>query len=254
MKRIFGYVLLAVILTSCLSSRKIINFQANVPIDTTLTVADSSAPYIPVIQPGDMLTIYVMSASPEVARFFNYSEQPGEQASMANCYIVDAHGMVRLPLIGFMEMAGLSTEAAHDSLTRKLEKYLLNPSVKLNIRNFRVTVMGEVLHPGVVTTSNEFLTLPEALAMAGDLTIYSKRSEIMIIREVNGKRTYGTVNFESREVFDSPYYLLHGNDIIYVPPLSTKKALAETWFRVIPVIFSGISLTMSVLAYVKLAK
>jgi polysaccharide export outer membrane protein len=132
-----------------------------------------------------------------------------------------------------------------------LEKFLVRPSVKVSIRNFRVSVIGEVLHPGLVNAVNEHLTLPEALAMVGDMTVYAKRDNVLIIREEQGKKVYANVNLESRELFSSPYYELHANDIVYVPPLKTKKTIAETWYRVLPIVFSGISMALAVLAITK---
>lgn len=253
MKKSFLFLLLMASFSSCIDSRKIVSFQASPTTDSAVFAAWVDKPYIPVLQSGDILSIFVTSSSPEVAKYFNFSERPEEQNSMANSYIVDANGMVRLPLVGFVHMSGLTTAEAHDTLTRRLEKYLLNPTIKISIRNYRVTVMGEVMHPGIVTTINESITLPEAIALAGDLTVYSQRDNILVIREENGQRIFGTVNLESREVFASPYYHLHSNDIIYVQPMKTKKAMAETWYRIIPVIFSGISLTMSVLAFTRIA-
>ena len=254
MKRIPFFFLLLIALSSCIDSRKIVSFQPSPETDSALFAAWKDTLYVPVVQPGDILSIFVTSSSPEVAKFFNFSERPEDQSSMANSYIVDANGMVRLPLVGFVHVSGLTIPSVHDTLTVRLEKYLLNPTIKINLRNFRVTVMGEVMHPGVVTTNNENLSLPEAIALAGDLTVYSQRDNVMVIREEGGKRVFGTVNLESREVFVSPYYHLHSGDIIYIQPLKTKKAMAETWYRIIPVIFSGISLTMSVLAFTRIAQ
>jgi polysaccharide export outer membrane protein len=254
MHRILFFFLSLTLFYSCIDSRKIVSFQADPATDSAVFAAWRDTPYVPIIQPGDILSIFVTSSSPEVAKYFNFSERPEDQSSMANSYIVDASGAVRLPLVGFIEVAGLTTLSAHDTLTRRLEKYLLSPTIKLNIRNFRVTVMGEVMHPGMVTTNNESISLPEAIALAGDLTVYSRRDNIMVIRQERGKKEFGTVNLESREVFASPYYHLHSGDIVYVQPLKTKKAMAETWYRIIPVIFSGISLTMSVLAFTKIAQ
>ena len=121
----------------------------------------------------------------------------------------------------------------------------------MTIRNFRVTVLGEVAHPGVLTVQNERITLPEALAMAGDMTVYSSRDNVLIVREENGKKSYGTVDLNSRELFTSDYYYLHANDIVYIEPLKTKKAMAENWYRILPIVFSGISLMLAALAVVK---
>lgn len=250
MKRIPALFFVIAAICSCISPKKIVNFQANGGLDTA-SAAVTNSHYIAIIQPGDLLSIYVASSSAEASKYFNFSERPEDQSSMANSYLVDEKGMIRLPMVGEIQVAGLTSGVARDTLTKRLEKYLVNPSIKLTIRNYRVTVLGEVAHPGIVTVSNERITLPEALAMAGDLTIYSRRDNIMIIRDNNGKKEYGAVNLESREVFTSDYYYLHANDIVYVEPMKTKKTMAETWYRVVPIIFSGISLALAILAVVK---
>ncbi|MFM9027651.1 MAG: polysaccharide biosynthesis/export family protein [Bacteroidota bacterium] len=227
------------------------NFQAPIGMDTVSTDVTNRENYIAIIQPGDLLNIYVASSSAEASKYFNFSERPEDQNSMANAYLVDDEGNVHLPMIGDMKVVGLTSGAARDTLTRRLEKYLVNPSVKLTIRNFRVTVIGEVARPGVVSVVNERISLPEALAMVGDLTIYSRRDNIMVIRDHDGKKEYGVVNLESRELFNSDFYWLHANDIVYIEPMKTKKTMAETWYRVLPIIFSGVSLALAILAVVK---
>ena len=238
-------------LFACVSPKQIVNFREDKDADTTLVSAIADSHYIAIIQPSDLLNIYVASASPEASRYFNFSERPEDQNSLANSYLVDVQGKIRLPLFGDISVAGLSSVQARDTVTRKLEKYLVNPSVKLTIRNFRVTVLGEVAHPGVLTVQNERITLPEALAMAGDMTVYSSRDNVLIVREENGKKSYGTVDLNSRELFTSDYYYLHANDIVYIEPLKTKKAMAENWYRILPIVFSGISLMLAALAVVK---
>lgn len=238
-------------LFACVSPKQIVSFREEKMIDTTAATVLADSHYVAIIQPSDLLNIYVTSASSEASSYFNFSERPEDQNSLANSYLVDVLGNIRLPLVGDIAVAGLTSIAARDTVTQKLKKYLLNPSVKLTIRNFRVTVLGEIARPGVVTVQNERITLTEALAMSGDMTVYSRRDNVLIIREVNGKKSYGQVDLNSRELFTSEYYYLHANDIVYVEPLKTKKAMAENWYRILPIIFSGISLMLAALAVVK---
>lgn len=240
--------LLMALLSACVSHKQILSFQPDAEGVDAPSVSDTN--YIAIIHPGDQLNIYVSSTSPEASKYFNFSERE-DANSLANVYLVDERGMVRLPLIGDLRVAGYTSSAARDTFTRRLEKYLVNPAVKLNIRNFRVSVMGEVLHPGVYTVSNERITLPEALAMAGDMTIYSSRNNVLIIREEGGKKNYMYVDLSSRELFSSPCYFLHANDVVYVEPLATKKSLAENWYRTLPIVFSGLSLMLAVWATIR---
>ena len=223
---------------SCIPQKRMVYFQNVNHQDTIATFQDTG--YMAVIQPNDILTIYVASISLEASKYFNYIEKPDDANSMANGYLVDTKGNIQLPLVGDVKVSGLTSAGARDTIISKLVKYLINPSVKLNIRNFRITVMGEVLHPGVFTVPNEKVTLPEALALAGDLTVFSKRENIMVIREQDGKKEFGIVDLTNRELFNSPFYNLHCNDIVYVEPTKQKKFLAQNYYRVLPVVFGGI--------------
>jgi polysaccharide export outer membrane protein len=109
----------------------------------------------------------------------------------------------------------------------------VDPTVKLNIRNFKVTILGEVAQPGVYPVLNEKLTLTEALAMAGDITNYGLRENVMVVREVNGKKEFANVDVTSRECFASAYYNLRSNDIIYVESARRKRIFTENFTRVL---------------------
>ncbi len=224
--------------SSCLPQQRITYFQQKdatrdaYPVDTT---------YHAIIQTNDILTIYVASLSAETASYFNFSDKVDDVNSLANGYIVDFQGNIQMPLVGNVHVANLTTRAARDTVIKRLEKYLVNPSVKLNIRNFRVTVLGEVLRPGVYPVQNEKLTITEALGLAGDLTQYGYRENVMVVRESNGRKEFGLVDLTSRELFISPYYNLHANDVVYVEPNKRKRFLVENWYRVVPAIAASVS-------------
>ncbi|MEO0311083.1 MAG: hypothetical protein RIQ89_740, partial [Bacteroidota bacterium] len=152
-------------------------------------------------------------------------------------------GKVNLPLVGSVKVVGLSTAQARDSITKALEKYVQSPTVRINIRNFRVSVLGEVSRPGYFEVQNERFTLAEALARCGDLTMYGKRDDVMIIRDVNGQKQFMKFDLTNRELFRSENFLLHNNDIVYVTPIKQKKFLVQTYHRLLPLIFSGLSLS-----------
>ena len=165
--------------------------------------------------------------------------------------MVDANGDIQLPFAGSIRVEGLTPLAARDSVKAKLEKYLTDPTIKLNLVNFSVTVLGEVAKPGVITVANEKITLTEALAMAGDLTIFGKRTNVMVIREVNGKKEFGQVDLTGRNLFSSPYYNLHSGDIIYVEAISQKRATAQSFYRVMPLLLSALSLIVVLVSLTK---
>jgi len=231
--------LIWILVSSCLPQKELTYFQTT---DTAVHVARVDTTNSIIIQKNDILSIYVSSVSPEASRFFNYSSEATTNNTPGNTYVVDANGEIQLPFAGNVKVAGFTILAARDSVKAKLEKYLTDPTVKLNLANFSVTVLGEVLKPGVYTVANEKMTLTEALALAGDLTIFGKRTNIMVIREVNGQKEFGKVDLTGRDFFASPYYYLHGNDIIYVEAISQKRATAQSFYRVMPLLLSALSL------------
>ncbi|MGB0916229.1 MAG: polysaccharide biosynthesis/export family protein, partial [Flavobacteriales bacterium] len=156
-------------------------------------------------------------------------------------YLVDASGNIEMPLIGLVNVAGLTSEVAKIGINDKLQKYLINPTINLRIRNFKVTVLGEVKTPGVYTIPNEKITLIEAIGLAGDLTIFGKRVDVLVIREQGGERKFYKVDLRSKEFFESDFYYLHSNDIVYVEPGKGKIASADAWYRILPIVFSGLT-------------
>ena len=121
------------------------------------------------------------------------------------------------------------------------KKLLVDPIVSVRFQNFRVTVLGEVKNPAVIPVPSEKISLLEAIGLAGDLTVYAKRDNVLVIREENGEKITKRINLNSNELFTSPYYYVKSNDVIYVEPNKAKVASAgrsQTW---LPIIFSALS-------------
>jgi polysaccharide export outer membrane protein len=203
------------------------------------------------IKSNDILSVYVSSLSPEASSFFNAIaplERDEKTTNTANAtrtdigYLVDAGGFIELPLVGKVKVAGLSTSVARDTLTRRLERFLQYPSVRIYIENFRVTILGEVNRPGVYSVTNEKITIPEALGLAGDLSIYANRKNISLIREEIGQKRYFTIDLTKRDLFNSEYYYLHSGDILYVSPVTGRVAQSDITYRLLPIIVSSLTL------------
>ena len=247
----FFLLIVALAMYSCTPYKKIQQFQAG-EADTTARMSVDS--YRPIISPNDILDIYVTSTSPEASKYFNYSENPESSAGMMNGYLVDERGVIQIPFIGSVKVSGLSTANARDTVAAKLAKYLVSPSVKLSIRNFKVTVLGEVMRPGIYTVQNEKMTLPEALALCGDFTIFSKRDILTVIRDSAGYKTYNKIDMTTRDVFSSEFYTLHTNDIVYVEPSKKKRAQGENFYRTIPLVLSTLTFMLSIIAIINTNK
>ena len=128
-------------------------------------------------------------------------------------------------------MNGLTRKQLIEILTNELLKFVNDPIVTIQFMNFKVTVLGEVLSPGTKSIADGKVNIVEAISLAGDLTTFSNRNKILVIREVDGKREFGEVNMLSRNIFNSPYYYLHQNDIVYVEPTSKKLENDQSFVR-----------------------
>lgn len=240
-------VLTQFIISSCGSTKKVTYFRdiKDGTIETNVPFPES------VIQKSDILSITVSSLSPEASAVFNSpnSAAPGGAAGGGGGtigYLVNSEGNIQFPILGNIKAEGLTKSQLKDKLTKTLvdTKQLLDPIVTIRFINFRVTVLGEVNHPTVVTVPNEKISLLEAIGLAGDLTIYGKRQNVMIIREENNQKIIKRVDLNSGEIFTSPYYYLQSNDIVYVEPNKTKVASVSRGSQLLPIILSGLSLAL----------
>lgn len=209
-----------VLLFSCASKKDMIYYQ---DIDT-LTAQEKSPSYEIKIQPDDLLMISVSAEDPEIAKAFslNISSEITAGASAGSVYLVDANGFIDFPTLGKMKVSGLSRTEVLQLLDGKLSQYIKKPIVSLRITNFKVSVQGEVLAPGTFPVASERITLIEALTMAKDLTVYGKRKNILIIREIDGVKTFNRVDITSASFMNSPFYYLAQNDVVYVEPNQNK--------------------------------
>lgn len=181
----------------------------------------------PIIQKNDILKITVSSLDQDVTRLFSFNSEDrnqGNSNSAGSSYLVDPDGNIHMPLIGVVHVAGMTTWQIRDSVTLKLEPYLKETVVEIRIMSFRIAVMGDVMRPGIYSVQNERMTLTEALTLAGDLNISAKRNNVLLVREENGKQKQIRFDLQSREIYNSPYFYLRSNDLIYVQPgrISTR--------------------------------
>lgn len=239
------FIAFAFAFTSCVSTKKVTYFN-NLP-DTTLY--SGSEGIEPVIQKGDLLSITVSSLSPEVTSVFNAPNTTASPYSSGNAviqptgYLVNQEGNINFPLLGEMKVAGLTKRSLVDAITSKLveKKLLFDPIVNIRYLNFHVTVLGEVKNPGMLVIPNEEVTLLEAIGMAGDITIYGKKENVLLLRKENGKKIVRRLNLNSESVLSSPYYYLKSNDVIYVEPGKNKVADVSRSRQLVPILLSGLS-------------
>lgn len=238
MKKIF-YPLVAVaivvMLGSCASTKKVAYFQ-NV---NEVSLAESKGLYDARIMPKDMLTITVSTTDPKAAIPFNLSISNTLNSTgnlntggvTLQTYLVDNNGNINYPVIGMVNVSGMTVRQCEEFITAKIKPYMADtekPVVTVRMSSFRISVMGEVNHPGTFSVSTEKISILEALAQAGDLSIYGKRDNVMLIREdATGEKSVHILNLNDANIINSPYYYLQQNDIVYVEPNKVKAQNAS---------------------------
>lgn len=206
--------------TSCASKKNLVYFQ---PDSVELNVMyELNAPKL---QPGDILAVSVTADDVRATSPFNQvSPYQGSTAALQTTspfiptYAIDTNGEIDFPKVGKIKLAGKTRTEAMDLLRREVSKFIVDPGISMVVRNFRVTVLGEVVRPGTFTIENDRVTILEALGLAGDMTIYGERKNVLVIREHNGEKEEFRLDLTKRETMNSPAYYLTQNDVVYVEP------------------------------------
>lgn len=262
-KVLFPIFLMAVVLllNGCSTAKKVAYFQN---IDT-LNLAPSVGLYDARIMPKDELTITVVTSDPEAGRPFNLSVQStlGEGGKLSNgsgallTYLVDNNGDIDFPVVGRMRVAGMTKTECEKLIADKVAPYFANeehPVVTVNMSSYRITVAGEVASPKVVPVTTQKMSVLEALAQAGDLTIYGRRDNVLLIRETaTGQKEVHRLNLNDANIINSPYYYVQQNDYIYVEPNGVKSknsaigSSTTLWFSFVGIVTSVASLLVNII-------
>lgn len=251
--RFFFRLILIFSLVSCASRKDIIYFQ-NITDKLQKEITNS---YNTVFQPDDLLAITVSSSDMTGLEPFNlpavsFNAIPGSATGELKqlTYLIREDGTIDFPVLGQVKIGGLSRLEATELFKEKLNEYIKDPIVHIELVNFTISVLGEVNVPGTFTIPNERISIIEALGLAGDLTITGKRNDILVIRERENVYQYYRIDITSDEIFNSPVYYLKQNDAIYVTPnnaqvkSSSYNKNTPVWISVASVILSlGILLT-----------
>ena len=221
MKKILYLLFISVLLltTSCVSKKKIVYFQGIENQD--MYVSDST--YEHRIEPDDIVSIKITSEANEAALPFNQVQSTSGQSPQTLGYLVDFQGFIEMPILGKIQVGGMKKSELKAHLSEKLSKYIQYPIIDIRISNFKVTVLGEVGAPGTISFGSDRLTLPEALAQAGDFKIPANRQNVLVIRDESGVKKHYRIDLTSVEALNSPVYYLKQNDLVYVEPRFTKS-------------------------------
>jgi polysaccharide export outer membrane protein len=251
-KRLFMLLLLIWSLTSCVNTKKATYFNdlKNTTITTKTPVPET------VIEKNDILNITVSSLDAQASAVFNAPNILPVTTTNNTLlgYLVGNDGAIQFPILGSIKVEGMTKDQLKETIQKKLvaQDLLKDPIVSVRFLNFKVTVLGEVKNPTVIDVANEKISLLEAIGLAGDLTIYAKRDNVLVIREnANGDKDVKRINLNSIELLSSPYYYLKSNDIVYVEPNRSKVASTGRSQYWIPAVLSALSFLAIIFTYYK---
>lgn len=252
----------AMLLCSCGSTKNVAYLQNSNYVD----YAQSEYLYDARIMPKDILTITVNTVNPEASAPFNLivstaintgngGQNIGSNRALQT-YLVDNEGFIDFPVLGRVKVMGLTKSMCEKKIHDSILPYLNaseNPVVTVRMSNYKISVLGEVARPGMFNVGNEKINILEALAQAGDLTIYGVRDRVKLIREnAQGRKEIQTINLNDANLVSSPYYYLQQNDIVYVEPNKVKArnsgvgTTTSLWLTATSILLSAASLTYSI--------
>ena len=258
---LFSFLTVAALFASCQSYKKVPYLQDAEVINQA---QQQEKLYDATIMPKDLLTIVVSCTNPELAVPFNLTVASPLSVASGNSnlnsqpalqqYLVDNDGRINFPVLGELKLGGLTKSQAEQLIVRNLKPYIKeNPIVTVRMSNYKISVLGEVARPGTFTITNEKVNLLEALAMAGDMTVYGVRDNVKLIREdANGKQEIHTLDLNKSETILSPYYWLQQNDVVYVTPNKTQArnsgvgTSTSLWFSATSILVSLASILVTI--------
>ncbi len=215
----------------------------------------------PLIKPDDVLTITIQTIDNEVTSLLNSGTSStgiggnvpvlgsATTGQASNGYLVDREGRVELPFVGRVKIAGLSTEDAKEEIRKQVDKYFNEPVINVRFANYKITVLGEVARPSSYIIPNEKVNVFDALGLAGDMTIYGRRENVLLIRDSLTYKKLIRLDLNSKYVITSPYFYLEPNDVIYVEPTDSKVATTDAYRnREIALYSAGLSILLIVVS------
>ena len=262
MKYKFVFLLCTILLLVSCKTPKDVTYLQGIDKLTKEQMAKMTQNYAAKICEDDLLTITVTSWDPTVVLPFNPPTYAFAQQGVAavnnspqlQTYLVDQDGKINFPVLGRVQAAGLSKQELSTYMQEAIrKKYAPDAIVNIQIINFTISVIGEVNRPGVITVRDDRITILDALAQCGDLTINGNRKNILITRNHNGTPEYGRVDVTDPAIFTSPYYYLQQNDLVYVEPNNAKKrnanysAAQQYTLTIVSTIMTGVNIIATIL-------
>lgn len=246
MKNLTFALLIPLILLGCGPQRNLVYFSnlSNVSRDQIQNLPELK------LQKNDQLSISLTSLNTEYNLLFASANNSPTPLNGKGGFKVNNNGNINLPLIGDVKVEGLTLEQAQPVIIQALKKQIKDPYVALQLVNFKITVIGEVNRPASLDIPGEQINLLEALGMAGDMTVFGKRENVLVIREENGIRNMTRLDLNDKNIYDSPYFHLKQNDIVYVEPDISKEKQVNANTRLLPIISTCVSAVAVILTVI----
>lgn len=252
-KYLFSVILLLVI--SCRTPKNVVYFQESNDQENITSSNNSNLLY----KIGDELEILVSAPDAETVMPFNKNSQSNtnvsasasnRQTALGSTYIINADGNINFPVLGKLKVINLNQVQVQDLIQERLKVFVNTALVSVRLKNFKITILGEVNSPGLYSISDERITIIEALGLANDMTIKGKRENITVVRESEKGKIYHKIDITSKDIFDSPIYYLKQNDVVYVEPNKAQIQFSQNnkWSRILATIGSILSIALSAVA------
>lgn len=228
MKKYISIILIAIVtlaFTSCKSTKNVSYFQNADKVTINLDKND----YLLKLQPSDILNITISSLVPSATDAYRIIPAPtdGNDFNPAVNYTVDNNGEIDIPTLGKIKVSGMTTTELKNHIEKEVSKSVADPIVVVKLNSFRVNVLGEVRSPGAKQSLSEKYSILDAIADAGDITLYGIKTNVMLIREENGKKEFHSIDLTDANLINSPYFYLKQNDVIYVQPDKVRVVNSE---------------------------
>lgn len=223
---LFLFVITSIFMLSACGGSKRIGYFKNIPDTLTQPMVIKHSDYQePVIQANDILSVKIQTIGTQAS---DIGPGNASEKSEYSGYMVDKEGNIELPMVGRVKVVGLTTSAAREAIRAKVDQFYKDAVVNVMFANFQITVLGEVNKPAKYVIANERVSVLDAIGLAGDMTPFGKRDNVLLIREERGSKVFVRFNLNSTDVFQSPYFYLRQGDQIYVEPNKSRSRTATT--------------------------
>jgi len=246
MKSNYILLILIVFLASCVSHKEVTYF--NDLENSRAGALTTPAPPVVKLQPNDVVEVDISSISKDANEYFQKGGSEIDKKYGGNTYQISVDGKIDLPLVGEIVVSGKTTKEAEALVKESLLTYLQKPSVNIRLVSFEITVLGEVKMPGVYSIADGRVTVLKAIGYAGDLTIFGKRDNVLVIRNSVQGKEYFRIDLNSSDLLNSEQFYLQNNDVIYVEPSKGLTSRDDNAYRILPLILSTLTFVVVILS------